>query len=92
MSFEVDDLVEVRSGASRNWNPGVVVAVTRSHFLVELDTPITADAWSGVARRYGGNRGVGGVARPVRIRKHVEKLAPGELIRKAPDDPPNPGR
>lgn len=86
MPWSVDDRVDVRAKAGMTWRPGTVRATTcAAHedncYVVELDTPIPADDWSGMTRRYGGSENVGGPGREVHVWQHTEPLVPNELIR-----------
>ncbi len=81
MAFIVDDLVDVRASESMTWRPGVVRAVEGGCYKVELDTPISADVWSGVTRKYGGSDMVGTAATPVFVYEHCDEVIPDELIR-----------
>lgn len=81
MAWDVDDLVDVRATAALPWQPGVVRMVEGNCYAVELDTPITADAWTGTTRKYGGSDLVGGPPNYVLVQDHVEKIVPDELIR-----------
>ena len=89
MPFLVNDRVDVRADKAHAWRPGAVRHVpSEDHpscpngcYAVELDTPVAADDWSGVTRRYGGSELVGGPANNVFVFAHTEKLAADDHIR-----------
>lgn len=87
MDFQVGERVDVRATKALLWNAGVVRTSGSQPrcpdlcYGVELDTPITADVWSGVTRRYGGNLLVGTGSNYVFVPEHIAKIVPGDLIR-----------
>lgn len=69
--------VEIRAGSSRPWFPGEVVRQDHMQWEVDLDAVISADQWSGIARKYGGGDPIGLVA----IFKATENVLPGSQIK-----------
>jgi len=75
--YDVDDLVDVRADKTHSWRAGTVTAAEDTRYQVTLDTPVTADTWSGATRKYGGSDTLS----VVYILKNAEVVAEGELIR-----------
>jgi hypothetical protein len=75
--YQVDDLVDVRADKTLSWRAGTVTAVESERYKVTLDSAISADAWSGVTRKYSGSN----TLTVVYILKNAEVVAEGELIR-----------
>ena len=78
-TYIVDDDVDVRADDAHTWRAGTVTAVEDNRYEVTLDTPITADTWSGTTRKYGGSDTLDTVF----IFKSVESMTSteGDLIR-----------
>lgn len=89
MSWSVGNRVEVRADKGHAWKAGTVRYVPEDEhascpqgcYAVELDTPVTADAWSGTTRRYGGTELVGGPGQLVFVYSHSDLVATGDHIR-----------
>jgi hypothetical protein len=77
VAFEVGDLVDVRANKAHEWRAGTVQAVDGGCYTVELDTPVTANTWTGTTRQYGGDEPVS----TVHIWKHVHDVATDDHIR-----------
>ena len=85
----MDDRVDVRADKALAWRPGTVRHIpSEEHALcpggcyaVELDAPVSSDAWSGTTRRYGGSDLVGGPTNNVFVFEQTEKLAADDHIR-----------
>jgi hypothetical protein len=81
MPFSVSDPVDVRATDALTWLPGVVASTAAgpfgSFYSVTLNAAVTANAWSGVTRLYGGTN----TLTTVFINKHMDQLVPNELIR-----------
>lgn len=79
----------MRAKQALAWRAGVVrhvpgdahVDCALGCYAVELDVPVTANDWTGTARRYGGEALVGGPGNLVFVNQVSIKLFPGELIR-----------
>lgn len=89
MPWAVNDRVEVRISKASAWHAGAVrhvpaddhLACPTGCYAVELDTPVSANVWSGVTRKYGGLELVGGASNLVFVRAHVEKVAAGDHMK-----------
>lgn len=77
MDFPNGSRVEIRAAVTLPWRPGEVVDQDAFCWHVTLDTPVTADDWAGVSRRYGPTDTLTSVA----VFKATEDLLPGTQIR-----------
>ena len=76
--------VDVRHDTARTWLPGTVANPCPAHpdcWLVTLDAPCTADAWTGTTRRYGGGDNLKN--NEVHVHQAADRvdLTEGQLIR-----------
>ena len=87
MAWVVGSLVDVRAAGTLPWREGTVRSVGdlrpphQECYGVELDIPVSADAWEDTTRRYGGSDLVGTALNLVYVHEHADKLVPDELIR-----------
>jgi len=80
MQFPVDTLVDVRYSPTTPWYPGVVTGISPNEFwyVVTLDAPQpTRLEWTEIPRPLGDDS----LVTQVNVYCHVEKLAPGQLIK-----------
>lgn len=75
--WNVNDPVEIRANSSQTWSSGVVTSMTNQCYCVTLDTPMTANAWLGVTRKYAGTE----LITVVNVTKHCPDIVPNMHIR-----------
>ncbi|MHA2064169.1 MAG: hypothetical protein ACXABY_07290 [Candidatus Thorarchaeota archaeon] len=72
MPWIVDDPVEVRATSALPWRAGVVTEVMSHCYRVTLDTPLAADTWMGITRKYGGTE----LVTIVNVMEHCDSITP----------------
>ena len=77
MPWNVSDPVQVRANSGQAWSGGVVYAVMDDRYCITLDTPMTADAWTGTTRAIMGDK----MLTVIDVLKHCEDLVPDKHIR-----------
>lgn len=77
MSWNVSDPVQIRANSSQPWVDGVVTTDMAHCYHVTLDTPMTANDWLGITRKYAG----GELLTTIDILKHCNTLVPDKHIR-----------
>jgi hypothetical protein len=77
--FPAGTLVSVRADPALPWRDGVSQGLTPGGqcYRVTLDTPITADEWSGKTRKYGGSNPV----QNIQVYTQVDFVDPDQLIK-----------
>ena len=75
--WNATDPVEIRANSSQAWVSGVVTTVLDDCYHVTLDTPMTANAWLGITRKYAGTE----MITTVNVLKHCPVLVPEKHIR-----------
>ena len=80
-----DALVDVRHDTERTWLPGTVTnpaaGPTGGAWEVTLDAPVTANAWTGTTRRYGGTDNIKDNKVFIAKNADINGLTEGHLIR-----------
>ena len=85
-SYILNDTVDVRHDTARAWLPGIVTnAACASHgghcWEVTLNAPVTANAWTGTTRRYGGTDNLKNNIVYISKNADLPGMTEGELIR-----------
>jgi len=79
MIWNVSDPVDIRANSGQAWSSGVVATVCTDCYIVTLDTPITANVWTGTTRPLKGSE----LLTSITVLKHCDSLVPNEHIRTA---------
>ena len=77
MVWNVSDPVEIRANSGQGWSAGVVTSLSETRYCVTLNTPMTANDWLGITRKYAGTE----LVTVIDVLKHCPNIVPDKHIR-----------